>query len=122
MLRQLFRAVATRQQIATTLRSTGNTLHGTRFRSSTASTDVLSKIKEEAEYYAIYPALGISRLGNSFEYFYAPEIPNRAADPRIPGPQPHPKAPAGFVHAGKSDDPIRYGVLSVKGEYLHISL
>lgn len=34
--------------------------------------------------YVIHPALGISRAGNSDEYFYAPEVPGRAADPRLP--------------------------------------
>ncbi len=34
--------------------------------------------------FVIYPTLGISRVGNSDEWFFAPEIPGRRADPRVP--------------------------------------
>lgn len=45
-------------------------------------------------HYAIYPAVGISRVGNSPEYFYANEVPGGIADPRVP--------------LGNPDDPVRY--------------
>ena len=36
------------------------------------------------EKYVIYPTLGISRVGNSAAWFYAPEVPGQPADPRVP--------------------------------------
>ncbi|CAH6813959.1 LodA/GoxA family CTQ-dependent oxidase [Vibrio chagasii] len=34
--------------------------------------------------YVIYPAIGISRVGNSSQWYYAPELPGQVADPRVP--------------------------------------
>jgi hypothetical protein len=34
--------------------------------------------------YVIHPAVGVSRLENSEEWYYAPEVPGRPADPRVP--------------------------------------
>ncbi|PHR23540.1 MAG: hypothetical protein COA38_17050 [Fluviicola sp.] len=39
---------------------------------------------EEVEKYVIYPAVGISRVGNSEEWYYSPELPGQVADPRVP--------------------------------------
>jgi hypothetical protein len=42
--------------------------------------DKLDQIKK----YVIYPAVGISRVGNSDEWYYSPELPGQVADPRVP--------------------------------------
>ncbi|OXG07847.1 hypothetical protein B0A64_07615 [Flavobacterium araucananum] len=39
---------------------------------------------ETIDRYVIYPAIGISRVGNSDEWYYAPELPGQVADPRVP--------------------------------------
>ncbi|MCF2873104.1 MULTISPECIES: LodA/GoxA family CTQ-dependent oxidase [unclassified Tenacibaculum] len=39
---------------------------------------------DQIEKYVIYPAVGISRVGNSNEWYYSPELPGQVADPRVP--------------------------------------
>jgi hypothetical protein len=43
----------------------------------------LEKLKT-IERYVIHPAVGVSRLGNSEQWYYAPEVLGRPADPRVP--------------------------------------